>query len=368
VACHAALGPSRSCVQNRSASDNEEISLLIIDDEVWPNDALVRLLSIDGFRVSCAQTGTDGRARALATSWDVILLDLHLPDVLGITVLSELRRHGLTAPVLVITGWYLDGGHPGAAAVLGAAGFLRKPVAAEELSSALRAAIHAVAAPWQERSALSGRTPAEAGQSLAEKRQRLGREEDEELRSLHARAAGGDALALDRLCEHLLPMLERLIRGRNSHAQRDWVHDSVQDAVMEFRAHVERFDPTRGIRLTSFLFMAARRNLLNRIDAERRRAAREIASDKRNNQPRSATETPEYERDIDVRQAVAAVWAQLTDVERRVFREVLQGERQTRALAEAGQVEQVAVSDQRRAIKRITNRIFQRLRRLRKRS
>jgi DNA-binding NarL/FixJ family response regulator len=85
----------------------------------------------------------DGLARAIGSSWDVIALDLHLPDVLGITVLSELRQHDVTAPVIVMTGWYLNTGHDEAAVALGAAGFVRKPIEVEELGGLLRSAAHA---------------------------------------------------------------------------------------------------------------------------------------------------------------------------------------------------------------------------------
>jgi hypothetical protein len=59
------------------------------------------------------------------------------------------------------------------------------------------------------------------------------------------------------------------------------------------------------------------------------------------------------------------VSAGLSDVERRVFRLVLQGESRSEVLARALALEDLDVHEQRRTIKRITNRIFQRFRRLR---
>jgi CheY-like chemotaxis protein len=89
----------------------ESLSILIIDDEIGPSSPVVVLLSVAGFRVTCAPTGAAGAAQAFACIWDLILLDLHLPDVLGMTLLSEFRRRELRVPVAIMTGWYLADAH-----------------------------------------------------------------------------------------------------------------------------------------------------------------------------------------------------------------------------------------------------------------
>jgi DNA-binding response OmpR family regulator len=115
--------------------------VLIIDDELRADDALTKCLSFDGFTVECARTGAEGLARAAARHPDAIVLDLRLPDILGLSVLSELRRARLGVPVVVLTGAFLDEGHEVAARALGAAAYLHKPIIGDELTLALRSAI-----------------------------------------------------------------------------------------------------------------------------------------------------------------------------------------------------------------------------------
>ena len=340
------------------------ISVLIIDDEIEQYDPLVKLLSLEGFHIESAGTGAEGVARALATTWQIILLDLHLPDVLGITVLSELRGHGLRCPVLVTTGWYLDSGHQEAAAALGAVGFVRKPLFSETLGKMLRTAVAAesAAAPGQQ-SEING-TPPPGQKLLGERRNAGATREDCVVRSLYVRAAAGDRLALDDLCQRMLKPLEQSVGRMRRAAQRDWVHDAVQDALLDFRANMTHFDPARGNSLTSFLRMAAHRNLLNRVDAERRRLARE-RTDRPAGEPRLASMMPTYERQLDIERAVRAIRGGLSPVEDAVFALILDGEYRTDILAGAAGIGDLPAAERTKGTRRITNRIFQRLRRLR---
>ena len=64
-----------------------------------------RLLRELGFSVvEEVETATGARARALTTAYDVIILDLQLPDGNGVPLLNALRRAGRDTPVLVVTG------------------------------------------------------------------------------------------------------------------------------------------------------------------------------------------------------------------------------------------------------------------------
>jgi FixJ family two-component response regulator len=79
--------------------------LLWIDDEVAPDDAAVRLIALEGFRVDCASSGALGLALARTHTYDGILLDLKLDDMPGLDVLRRLEAEGITTPVLVLTGY-----------------------------------------------------------------------------------------------------------------------------------------------------------------------------------------------------------------------------------------------------------------------
>src|SRR5258708_7831749 len=61
------------------------LRLLIIDDEIRQDDALVRMLAFEGIDATTAYCGMVGLDYARAGGFDAILLDLKLPDVLGMT-------------------------------------------------------------------------------------------------------------------------------------------------------------------------------------------------------------------------------------------------------------------------------------------
>lgn len=102
---------------------------------------LVRWLTLDGFAVELAASGATGLTLARSRSYDAIVLDLRLPDIAGLTVLEELHSHGITAPVVAVTGYYLDVDTAVTAMKRGAADFKLKPLDAAELAAALRSAI-----------------------------------------------------------------------------------------------------------------------------------------------------------------------------------------------------------------------------------
>lgn len=86
-------------------AESQPRCLLWIDDEIRPDDAVVRLLEMEGFRVDCAGSGATGLAMAQRTAYIGIILDLRLPDIPGLTVLEMLTRQHIPAPILVLTGY-----------------------------------------------------------------------------------------------------------------------------------------------------------------------------------------------------------------------------------------------------------------------
>ncbi|MFT3731255.1 MAG: HAMP domain-containing protein [Hyphomicrobium sp.] len=110
--------------------------LLIVEDDANFARILLNAAHETGFKGIVCQRGVD--AMVLATDYNptAISLDIHLPDVLGWSVLSQLKHNPLTRhiPVQVVT--LDDDRHHGLAR--GAFSFLTKPLQAEELNSALR--------------------------------------------------------------------------------------------------------------------------------------------------------------------------------------------------------------------------------------
>jgi FixJ family two-component response regulator/AraC-like DNA-binding protein len=136
-------------VFNQSAPgfDVEYRRILIIDDQVGQDLALVRLLELEGFHVTGAETGSAGLGLVRSAPWDAIVLDLCLPDVDGLILLDQFHATNVAAPVVVVTGHYLDVDHAVAAMKRGAFDFKHKPLLADELASTLRDAIRSVPRP-----------------------------------------------------------------------------------------------------------------------------------------------------------------------------------------------------------------------------
>lgn len=77
--------------------------ILIIEDNIELSNSLKRGLEKNGFYVDVANTGIDGEEKIFINQYDVILLDLNLPDKDGLEILSFLRKSNLQTPVIVIT-------------------------------------------------------------------------------------------------------------------------------------------------------------------------------------------------------------------------------------------------------------------------
>jgi two-component system copper resistance phosphate regulon response regulator CusR len=77
--------------------------LLVIEDEPKTAAFLRKGLSEAGFVVDCCATAVDGLHQATSTDYDLVLLDVMLPDGEGWSVLEELRRAGRATPVICVT-------------------------------------------------------------------------------------------------------------------------------------------------------------------------------------------------------------------------------------------------------------------------
>jgi len=80
-------------------------TILVIEDEVSLNNALSMILEKNQFTVLKAKNGQEGLAIALSKHPDLILLDLLMPVMDGMTMLKELRKDnwGSMVPVFILT-------------------------------------------------------------------------------------------------------------------------------------------------------------------------------------------------------------------------------------------------------------------------
>jgi DNA-binding response OmpR family regulator len=135
----------------RAGGDAGARRILIIDDDAELGAALGHLLEGRGFEVKTAVNGRAGLEAAASGDFDLVLVDLFMPEVEGFETIRELRERNPKTAIIA-----MSGGMPQRSAVFGrphvpdylamalkfgAAQALRKPLDAEELVRAIHAAI-----------------------------------------------------------------------------------------------------------------------------------------------------------------------------------------------------------------------------------
>ena len=113
------------------------MKLLLVEDERELSEALFQILTNNKYSADAVYDGEDGLDYALTGVYDVIVLDIMLPKLNGLSLLKQLRKSGISTPVIMLTAKSqiedrvlgLD---------LGADDYLTKPFATEELLARLR--------------------------------------------------------------------------------------------------------------------------------------------------------------------------------------------------------------------------------------
>jgi two-component system copper resistance phosphate regulon response regulator CusR len=113
------------------------LRVLVIEDESRIRSFLTRALTADGFAVDGADNGQDGLERALRGSYDLVILDLLLPRLDGLTVLRELHRRTPDLPVVILSA-RCDLDTKLRSFDLGANDYVSKPFAVDELVARVR--------------------------------------------------------------------------------------------------------------------------------------------------------------------------------------------------------------------------------------
>jgi len=112
--------------------------ILIVEDELPMRTALADCLSAEGYRVLQAEDGKIGLQKAAEEKPDLVLLDVMMPRLAGISVCVELRRIGQKIPILMVTAkGQLQDKVKGLDA--GADDYLIKPFSVDELLARIRA-------------------------------------------------------------------------------------------------------------------------------------------------------------------------------------------------------------------------------------
>jgi diguanylate cyclase (GGDEF)-like protein/PAS domain S-box-containing protein len=115
-------------------------SVLVVDDEFSILASLERLLSVHGYQVAVALSGAQALAQLADNRYDVLLLDLALPDVGGAAVLDAVIERRVDIAVIIISGT-TSVTEATAALRRGAVDYLRKPFGPDELLGSVANAI-----------------------------------------------------------------------------------------------------------------------------------------------------------------------------------------------------------------------------------
>jgi DNA-binding response OmpR family regulator len=114
--------------------------VLVVEDDRVVGDAVQRALTLQGFAVDHVESAERARAALHADDFDLAIVDIGLPRDDGLTLVRELRRRGVTLPVLMLTA--RDGLSDRVTALdLGADDYLTKPFQVAELLARCRALV-----------------------------------------------------------------------------------------------------------------------------------------------------------------------------------------------------------------------------------
>jgi two-component system OmpR family response regulator len=111
--------------------------LLVVDDEPFLCDAVAASLRFLGFEVTTAQTGASALRMARDRPFDLVVLDVMLPDTDGFEVVRRLREDGLRVPVIFLTARDTQADKV-TGLTLGGDDYLTKPFGLEELAARIR--------------------------------------------------------------------------------------------------------------------------------------------------------------------------------------------------------------------------------------
>jgi len=119
--------------------DDKSIRILIVDDHAIVREGLRGLIEVepDMELIGEAASGKEGVEKALALRPDVILMDLLMPEMDGVTAISEIKAQWQEARVLVLTS-FLEDDKVFPAIESGALGYLLKDTQPDELLGAIR--------------------------------------------------------------------------------------------------------------------------------------------------------------------------------------------------------------------------------------
>ncbi len=130
-------GASVANASTLATPPNGASRILVADDEEGVRSFLVRFLRGNGYDVDEAEDGEQALASIMENRPDLLVLDIYMPKLSGLDILTRMREAKLDTPVIVVSG-FADGPLVQSVMEHGAA-FLRKPISLKELKKLIEA-------------------------------------------------------------------------------------------------------------------------------------------------------------------------------------------------------------------------------------
>ena len=119
---------------------NTRQRVLVVDDEASIRDLLSKTLALAEYDVDTAPDGTTALDRMRAFSYDLLIADLKMPGMDGLTLIRQAKRIKADLPIIIITGFSTESSAI-EAVNLGVAGYLTKPFRVPQVLAAASKAL-----------------------------------------------------------------------------------------------------------------------------------------------------------------------------------------------------------------------------------
>src|SRR5690242_10287114 len=130
-------GAGSERMRDTAAITADHGELLVVDDEPFLRDAVAASLRFLGFEVTTAGTGASALRLARDRPFDLVVLDVMLPDTDGFEIIRRLRRDGSRVPVIFLTAKDTQADKV-TGLTLGGDDYMTKPFGLEELAARIR--------------------------------------------------------------------------------------------------------------------------------------------------------------------------------------------------------------------------------------
>ena len=132
--------PAPVSASARPAAGSARPRILVVDDEASIRDLLAKTLALAEYDVDVAPDGRSALERMRLNPYDLLIADLKMPGMDGLTVIREAKRYKADLPVIIITGFSTESSAI-EAVNLGVAGYLTKPFRVPQVLAAAAKAL-----------------------------------------------------------------------------------------------------------------------------------------------------------------------------------------------------------------------------------